>query len=290
MRKSFQKTIHPLRDYILIWLGTAIYAFGFNGFILSKEIVPGGLTGIGSLIFYVTKIPVSVTYASVNVLLLFIAWKLLGRRFVMNSLFGIVSLTLSLLFFEWLLGGRSLVDGEPFMSILIGGSLCGAGLGLIFSANGSTGGTDILGATIHKYRNISIGRALLYCDFVIIATSYLVFHDLDRIVFGYVAMFTEMYILDRVLNANNQSVQFLIFSRQYRRSADCILNDLERGCTLLDGEGGFSRQPVKVIILLAKKRESTMIFRMIKNIDKQAFIMQSNVQGVYGEGFERIKA
>ncbi|MDR1525633.1 MAG: YitT family protein [Tannerella sp.] len=290
MRKSFTKIYHPIKDYILIILGTAIYAFGFNGFILSKEIVPGGLTGVGSLIFYVTKIPVSVSYASINVILLFIAFKLLGRRFVINSLFGIVSLTLSLMFFEWLLGGKSLIDGEPFMSIIIGGSICGAGLGIIFSANGSTGGTDIIGAAINKYRNISIGRALLYCDFVIIASSYLVFHDVDKIVFGYVAMFTEMYILDHVLNANNQSVQFLIFSQKYQEIADCIIKDLDRGCTILNGEGGFSKQPVKVVVLLAKKRESSMIFRMIKNIDKQAFITQSNVQGVYGEGFDRIKA
>ncbi|MDR2681288.1 MAG: YitT family protein [Tannerella sp.] len=290
MKKSFKKIYYPAKDYILIFLGTAIYAFGFNGFILSKEIVPGGLTGVGSLIFYVTKIPVSVSYASVNVLLLFIAFRMLGRRFVINSLFGIVSLTLSLMFFEWLLGGKPLVYGEPFMSIIIGGSLCGAGLGIIFSANGSTGGTDIIGAAINKYRNISIGRALLYCDFVIIACSYLVFHDVDKIVFGYVAMFTEMYILDRVLNANNQSVQFLIFSQKYQEIADCIIKDLDRGCTILNGEGGFSKQPVKVVVLLAKKRESSMIFRLIKNIDKQAFITQSNVQGVYGEGFERLKA
>ncbi|MDR0698172.1 MAG: YitT family protein [Tannerella sp.] len=290
MRKSFVKIYHPIKDYIMIFLGTAIYAFGFNGFILSNEIVPGGLTGIGSLIFYVTKIPVSVSFASVNVVLLFLAFKLLGRRFVVNSLFGIISLTFTLMFFEWLLGGKSLVRDEPFMSILIGGAFCGAGLGITFSANGSTGGTDIVGAFVNKYRNISIGRALLYCDFVIIACSYLVFRDIDKIVFGYVAMFTEMYILDRVLNANNQSVQFLIFSSRYQEIADCIIKDLERGCTILNGEGGFSKQPVKVVVLLAKKRESAMIFRMIKNIDKDAFISQCNVQGVYGEGFDRIKA
>ncbi|MDR2773662.1 MAG: YitT family protein, partial [Tannerella sp.] len=284
------KIYHPIKDYIMIFLGTAVYAFGFNGFILSNEIVPGGLTGIGSLIFYVTKIPVSVSYASVNVVLLFLAFKLLGRRFVVNSLFGIISLTLTLIFFEWLLDGKSLVNDEPFMSILIGGAFCGAGLGIIFSANGSTGGTDIIGAVINKHRNISIGRALLYCDFVIIACSYLVFRDIDKIVFGYVAMFTEMYILDRVLNANNQSVQFLIFSLKYQEIADCIIRDMERGCTILNGEGGFSKQPVKVVVLLAKKRETAMIFRLIKSIDNDAFISQCNVQGVYGEGFDRIKA
>lgn len=289
MRKSLTKIYHPIKDYIMIFLGTVLYAFGFNGFILSNEIVPGGLTGIGSLIFYGTGIPVSVSYAAINVILLVFAFKILGRKFIINSLFGVISLTFTLMFFEWLLAGKSLVEGEPFMSILIGAVLCGTGLGIIFSANGSTGGTDIIGAIVNKYKNISIGRALLYCDFVIIACSYLIFHSIDKIVFGYVIMFTEMYILDRVLNANNQSVQFLIFSRKYQEIVDFIIKDLDRGCTVLDGEGGYSKKNIKVIVLLAKKKESTMIFRMIKNIDKQAFISQGNVQGVYGEGFDQIK-
>ncbi|MDR1336032.1 MAG: YitT family protein [Tannerella sp.] len=290
MRKSFTAIYHPVRDYILIFLGAVLYAFGFNGFILSNEIVPGGLTGIGSFIFYGTGIPVSVSYAAINVILLAFAAKTLGRRFIINSVFGILSLTFTLLFFEWLLKGKPLVDGEPFMSVLIGAVLCGTGLGIIFSANGSTGGTDIIGAIVNKYRNISIGRVLLYCDFAIIACSYLIFHSIEKIVFGYVIMFTEMYLLDRVLNANNQSVQFLIFSRKHQEIVDSIIKDLDRGCTVLNGEGGYSKEPVKVIVLLAKKKESAMIFRMIKNIDRQAFISQGNVQGVYGEGFDRIKA
>ena len=289
MRASFKKIYHPIKDYIMIILGTAMYAFGFNGFILSNEIVPGGLTGIASLIYFATGIPVSFSYAAINVALLALASRILGRRFIVNSLFGIVSLTFTLMFFEWLMKGMTIIDGEPFMSILIGGVLCGAGLGIIFSANGSTGGTDIIGAIVNKYKNISIGRTLLYCDFVIIACSYFLFHDIEKIVFGYVIMFTEMYILDRVLNANNQSVQFFIFSKKHEEIVDSIIKDLDRGCTILDGEGGFSKKPVKVIVLLAKKKESSMIFRMIKNIDKEAFISQGNIQGVYGEGFDQIK-
>jgi uncharacterized membrane-anchored protein YitT (DUF2179 family) len=273
----------------MIWLGTVAYAFGFVGFILANKIVPGGLTGVSSLVFYVTKIPVSFTYAGVNVILLLLAFRILGRRYIFNSLFGIVSLTFMLMFFEWLLKGVTIVEGQPFMSVIIGAALCGAGLGIIFTANGSTGGTDIIGSIVNKYKHISIGRTLLYCDFVIIATSYLVFHDIEKIVFGYVFMFIETYILGQVLNANKQSVQFLIFSKKHEDIVAAILQELERGCTVLDGEGGFSKEPVKVIVLLAKKKESARIFRLIKKIDNQAFISQANVQGVYGEGFDQIK-
>ena len=289
MKKTISKIVHPVKDYVLIWLGTVAYAFGFIGFIVSNEIVPGGLTGISSLLFYVTKVPVSFTYAGVNVILLMIAYKISGRRFVVNSVFGIGSLTVMLLFFEWLLAGKTIVEGQPFMSVIIGAALCGGGLGIIFAANGSTGGTDIVGSAVNKYKNISIGRTLLYCDFFIIASSYLVFQDIEKIVFGYVFLIIEMYILDHVLDANKQSVQFFIFSKKQDEIVAAILQELDRGCTLLDGEGGFTKEPVKVIMLLAKKKESAMIFRLIKSIDEQAFISQANVQGVYGKGFDRIK-
>ena len=287
---KLKRIIHPFKDYIFILLGTIAYAFGFVGFVLSNEIVPGGLTGIGSLLYYVTDIPVSLTYAGVNVILMLISYKILGRRFVINSLFGIVSLTLMLMLFEWLLEGKAIVSDQPFMSVIIGGALCGAGLGIIFSANGSTGGTDIVGSIVNKYKHVSIGRAILYCDFVIISASYLVFHDIEKIVFGFVFMFLEINVLDSVLNANNQSVQFLIFSKKHEEIATAIIKDLERGCTILNGEGCFTKAPVKVLVVIAKKKESAMIFRLIKSIDEQAFISQANVQGVYGEGFEKIKA
>jgi uncharacterized membrane-anchored protein YitT (DUF2179 family) len=280
---------HPLRDYIFILVGTLIYAFGFNGFILANEIVPGGVTGICSLLFFMTGIPVSLSYAVINVALLFLAYRLLGMRFMLNTIFGVVSLTFSLMFFEWLLGGRPVIEGEPFMSILIGGALCGTGLGIIFSSNGSTGGTDIIGAIVHKYRHISIGRTLLFCDFFVIGSSYFIFHDVSKIVFGFVEMIFNNYILDKVLNANTQSVQFLIFTQKYEEIAERIIRDLGRGCTILDGQGGYTREPVKVVVLLAKSRESISIFRLIKSIDHNAFISQSTVRGVYGEGFEPIR-
>ena len=175
------------------------------------------------------------------------------------------------------------------MSIMIGGCLCGAGLGLVFTANGSTGGTDIIGAIINKYKNISIGNALLFCDFIIIGSSFFLFHDVEKIVFGFVEMFISNYVLDMVLNGNRQSVQFLIFSQKHDEIAERIIRDLDRGCTILDGVGGYSHKPVKVVVLLAKKSESMSIFRLVKEIDHQAFISQSVVRGVYGEGFDQIK-
>ncbi len=288
---KYYTAYYLVKDYLSIFLGTLIYGFGFNAFILSNEIVTGGVSGICALIFFATggMVPVSVSYFIINIALLMVALKILGLKFLIKTIFGVLSLSASLSFFEWLLEGNIILQGQPFMAIMIGALLCGAGLGLVFSANGSTGGTDIIGAVINKYKNISIGRALLFCDFFIISSSFLLFHNVDKIVFGFAEMIVSNYVLDMVLNGNRQSVQFLIFSQKYEEISERIIHDLHRGCTILDGTGGYSHKPVKVVVLLAKKSESVSIFRLVKKIDNQAFISQSIVRGVYGEGFDQIK-
>ena len=130
---------------------------------------------------------------------------------------------------------------------------------------------------------------MIFCDFLIIGSSYFLFHSLDKIVFALVEMLICNYMLDLVLNGNRQSVQFLIFSQKYPEIADRIIKDMERGCTILDGTGWYSKKPMKVIVLIAKKSESVTIFRIVKSIDRKAFISQSTVRGVYGEGFDEIK-
>ncbi|MDR1258240.1 MAG: YitT family protein [Tannerellaceae bacterium] len=289
MKGNIRKIFYSVQDYLVICLGTLLYGFGFNGFILSNEIVTGGLSGISALIFFGTSIPVSVSYFLINIVLLAFAFRVLGYKFIVKTIFGVVALSISLSLFEWLLGGVPIIRNEPFMCILIGGGICGTGLGLIFAANGSTGGTDIIAAIINKHKNISMGMGLMLFDVVIISSSYLLFHDVEKIVFGFVEMGVNSFVLDRVINANRQSVQFLIFSQKYDEITERIISDLGRGCTLLDGTGGYSQKPTKVVVLLAKKSESVAIFRLIKEIDSQAFISQSIVRGVYGEGFDQIK-
>lgn len=287
--QPLKKVYNSTQDYIFILIGTLLYGFGFNGFILSNEIITGGLSGLCALIFFITSIPVSFSYLAINLVLLGIAYKILGLKFVLKTIFGVFSLSFFLSLFEWLLQGTPILTDEPFMSIIIGACLCGTGLGLIFIANGSTGGTDIIATIVTKYKYISIGRALLFCDFIIISFSYLLFHDIKKIVFGFIEMMISNYILDMVINSNRQSVQFFIFSQKYEEICEAIIKEIDRGCTILDGTGGYSKSPVKIVVVLAKKSESVAIFRLVKEIDSQAFISQSVVRGVYGEGFDQIK-
>lgn len=276
------------KDYITILLGLSLYALGWTGFLVPTQITTGGVTGIGALVFYATgTIPIAVTYAIINGILLAIAVKFLGLKFCIRTIFGVVSMTFLLSIFQAFIK-KGLVD-EPFMATVIGAILSGAGVGIVFTANGSTGGTDIVAALINKYHNITIGRAFLYSDVLIILSSFLVFHSVEKIVYGLTTMAISSYVIDLVINGNRQSVQFLIISQHYEEIANRI-NQVPRGVTALDGSGWYSKQPTKVLMILAKRSESVAIFRLVKEIDPNAFISQSNVTGVYGNGFEKIKA
>jgi len=280
--------IQEIQDWSVIFFGLLLYSVGWTGFLLPNKITTGGVTGIGALVFFTTKIPVGITYFCINGVLLLFSIKILGFKFSFKTIINVIILTFLLTVFQTIIK-QPLVKGEPFMSCILGGVLCGLGLGLVFNFKGSTGGTDIIAMIIHKYRNISIGKGLLICDILIICSSYIVFHSIEKIVYGIVVMGVSSYTVDMVLNGARQSVQFFIFSDKYEEIADTIIEQAHRGCTILDGTGWYTKKPSKVLVVMAKKTESVMIFRIVKNIDPAAFISQSSVIGVYGKGFEQLK-
>ncbi len=293
MRLSSKNLWISSRDYIMIILGIAIYSFGFTAFILPEKVVMGGVSGIGSLIYFAFDIPVAITQYSINLLLLAFAYRIVGKQFVLRTIFGatVISLMIGWMqpFFLELLNGKPFVQGETFMNVLIGGVCCGIGIGMAFTHNGSTGGTDIVAAMVSKKSNVSIGRTMLYTDFFIISSSYLLFQDINKIVYGLVVLFVASFVADMIINTNRQAVQFTIFSPKWKEIATAINNEANRGCTVLNGVGWYSKQEVKVLLVMCRKIESITIFRIIKSIDNDAFITQANVNGVYGQGFDEVK-
>ena len=276
-----------VRDYTYITLGLIIYTFGLVGFIKPVHVVTGGLMGIGLAIEYATHgaVHVQVIYFAVNVLLCAVALKILGIKFLTKTIYGVVVLTLLLSVAEKIITKQIIAD-EPLMSALIGAMMCGAGMGLIFNANGSAGGTDIIVAIVNKYKNMAFGRVMLMSDFIIITSSYLVLQDWVKVIHGLMVMGVMAYTVDLVVNGMRQSVQIFIISEKFEQIADAINDELHRGCTVLDGTGWYSKKPSKVIMVMAKRTESLQIFRLIKAIDAKAFISQSMVRGVYGQGFD----
>lgn len=282
--KFFRET----KDYVMIALGMLTYGIGWTVFLLSNDIPSGAVPGIASIIYWATGFPVQYTYLIINFLLLLLALKILGLRFCLKTIWAVAVLTLLLAVIQEVVKG-SLIHDQPFMACVLGASFCGAGIGIAFSSNGSTGGTDIIAAIVNKYRDISLGKVILICDVIIISSSYLVLHDWEKVVYGYVVLFISSFVLDQVVNSARQSVQFFIISNKYEEIGQRINKDLHRGVTFIDGVGCYTHNNVKMMFVLAKKRESTVIFRLIKDIDPHAFVSQSAVIGVFGEGFDRIK-
>ena len=284
-----------LKDYVAITLGIICYSFGWVAFMLPYQISTGGVTGISALIYYITGIEIQVSYFVINAIFMVFALKILGPKFCLKTLYAIPVLTFFLWLFQVIMkddaGNLPLLlgPGQEFMACVVGASLLGFGIGFVFIYNGSTGGTDILAWIVNKYKDVSLGRLVMYGDIIIISSCYFVFHDWKRVLFVFCVLFVMSVVIDYVVNSNRQSVQFLIFSKKHEEIAEVITRELHRGVTLLDGTGWYSKQSIKVVVVLAKKNQSTDIFRMVRDIDENAFISQSNVVGVYGEGFDKIK-
>ena len=294
--------IKEIQDYVFITLGLLLYSFGFTVFLMPYEIVTGGVAGISAIIFYATGFKIEYSYFLINAALLFMALRILGWKFLSKTIYAILVLSFLLGFFQTLLpvdeNGhfvKILGEGQNFMSLILGCTMTGSALGIVFLNNGSTGGTDIIAASVNKFRDMSLGTVLAFLDLIIIGSCLFIPQFgtmLERaymVVFGLCTMVIENFMLDFLMNRQRQSVQFMIFSKKWQEIANAIGIQLNHGVTILDGHGWYTGHERKVLCILAKKNESALIFRIIKTIDPNAFVSQSAVIGVFGEGFDQIK-
>lgn len=283
------RMLRELKDYLMIAIGMVLYATGWTVFLLPNDITTGGVPGIASIVYFATGFPVQYTYFAINSFLLMLSIYILGWKFSIKTIYAVFTLTLLTSLIQELTADIHLLKEQPFMACVIGASFCGSGVGLAFSYNGSTGGTDIIAAIINKYRNITLGRVILICDLIIISSSYFALLDWEKVVYGYVTLYICSFVIDQVVNSARQSVQFFIISERYEEIGKKINECPNRGATIIHASGFYTGREVKMLFVLAKKRESPIIFRLIRDIDPNAFVSQSEVIGVYGEGFDKIK-
>ena len=280
-----------VKDFMMIFIGVLLYSVGYTAFILPEKVVMGGVSGLSALIYYATSFSPGYSIWILNFLMLGIALKALTRKFIYRTVVGVTILAVLVRVFQPLFTEFPIVTAgeDKFMHVLIGGVLCGAGLGLIYSHNGSTGGTDIIIALLNKHFRMSFGRAMQFIDITIISSSYLLFHSMETIVYGVAFTLIASYVCDYVVNGTRQTVQFIIISKKYHEIADVINKKVNRGVTLVEGKGWYSKQEVDILIVMARRYESQDIFNYIKQIDPNALVSQSNCQGVFGEGFDSMK-
>lgn len=278
---------NEIRSHIVIAFGLFLYVLAWTAFLIPNEIVGGGVSGIASLVFFATKFPVGITVLIINAILLLGAIKILGPKFAIRTIYGVLVLTVLFTVFQPLITKPLITD--LFMATVIGGSLAGAGIGIVFSQGGSSGGTDIIVMVINKYKNISPGKLVMFTDVLIIASSYLLFQSVERIVYGVVTLALTSYAIDFVLSGSRQSYQVFVFSKRYDSIAARISSELRRGVTLLQGQGWYSKEESQILMIVLRKNETADLMRIIKQEDPHAFISMGSVMGVYGQGFERIK-
>ena len=288
-KRLFSKS--NMKDFMFIVFGILLYAIGYSAFILPERVVMGGVAGLSALIYYATNIPAGISIFVLNITLLVIAFSALTKQFVVRTIVGVLLLSLFIGSLQPLFQAFPIITAgeDKFMHVLIGGMLSGAGLGVVFSHNGSTGGTDILTVLLTKHFNLSFGRAMQFIDCTIIGSSYLLFHSMETIVYGIVFTLVASYVCDFVVNGSRQTVQFLIISKHYKEIADTINRRVNRGVTVIEGKGWYSKENVEMLVVLSRKYESQDIFAVIKQIDPQAVVSQTFCHGVFGEGFDKIK-
>lgn len=291
------KVLNVLWDYFLMTLGTLIFVMAWTSFLQPNNLASGGLTGLTTILDYATqgRIPMDVTYALLNIVLLVAGFLFLGKTFGFKTIY-VIALS-SVLF--WILPeyfpNLEVVDPEldKIMVVLIGGAMESIGIGMILLRGGSTGGTDIVAMILNKYWPISPGKVYLYSDIFIVSSLLLVPAEqgggLVNMIYAYVVMLVFSFGVDYVLLGNKSSVQLLVFSKKYKEIADHIIYDVQRGVTALQSVGWYSQQESKVLLIILRKYQMNEVINEIKRIDKDAFVSVSSANSVYGEGFEEIK-
>jgi uncharacterized membrane-anchored protein YitT (DUF2179 family) len=288
------KYFRVLKDYAVISVGLLIYVFAWVAFIVPNGIVGGGVSGVGALIYYATGFEISYSYFLANALLLLLGVWVIGRHFGAKTVYGIL---LSAALFQYLplIIPQALiaqVKSEPTLLLwaFVGGIFEGVGIGIAFTRGGNTGGTDIIALIVNRFKHINPGRVLLYCDAVIIGSSiFLPDHTILSLLYGGIMVTVSTYVIDALLVGSKQSLQVLIFSERYEAIADKVCKVLGRSVTVLYAKGWYTKRERSVLLLVVRKYEINTVYRIINEIDSDAFVSTASVTGVFGEGFDPIK-
>ncbi len=276
-------------------VGMFCYAFGWIGCVVPAGGVGGGAAGFSYVIcealemYAGVSIQLGTVVFIVNAILLVVAGFIVGWNFGFKTLFTISFMSFALNFWQELLADKNFFEGlDPVLVVILGGIFCGVGVAVAFMQGGSTGGVDIVAMIINKYRTVSYGKVLRYVDFSIIGSSLLVGYGPAAVIYGFIMTAVIGYTVDMLMSGNQQSNQVFIFSQDYEKVRQILIENAHRGVTLLNSEGGYTHSESKVVMVVCRKRETSAILKLVKEADSNAFISVGSVMGVYGRGFEAL--
>jgi uncharacterized membrane-anchored protein YitT (DUF2179 family) len=271
---------------IYIIVGCVLCALSYAVFLIPHQIVPGGVTGIAMLLHFLYRSPVGIITIILNIPLFLVAFKILGIRFGVKSVIAIFITNILIDFFIYTLKITTPTD-NVILGALYGGLLLGLGLGLIFRAGASTGGTDIAGQLLTRKTNLSVGMWIMIVDFVVITLAGITTGSIELALLGYLALFLSSKVIDLVLEGINYARAVFIISDEHEKLTDEIYEKMKRGVTILDGYSPYTKEKKPVIMCVITKKETHIFKSLIKGIDEKAFVILTDVFEVLGQGFRR---
>ena len=280
--------LRHIKSILTIIFGAAIYAFGLTYFVVPHHLFEGGATGITLITYYLFNIPISVMNLIINIPLFILAWKIFGAKTLYSSLLGTISLSIWLAIFEKIPLSFNL-EGDLVIVALVAGVLLGLGLGIIFNAGGTTGGTDIVARILNKYTNISIGKLLFALDFLILMLILIIFQDLRLVTYTLLFDFIVSRVIDLIGEGGYAGKGFMIITQKPIEVADKINEELGRGVTFISGQGYYSQKDLKIIYCIVARNEMIKMKELIHTIDPKAFITITEAHEILGEGFTFVK-
>lgn len=278
-----------LLHYSLILVGSFILASGFVLFITPYKIVPGGVYGISIVLHHLFGTPVGLVALAFDIPLTIIGIKVLGPRFGIKTVVGFVLTAVFVDSLTYFYGTEPLVEGDPLLSSIFGGLFVGLGLGLIFKSRATSGGSDIIAMIISKYTKLPVGQLMIAVDSAIVVVGLFAFQDWKIPLYSLIVIFITGKVIDVVLEGANYDKVLLIVSDKTQEIRDKIINDLNRGGTLLNGQGLYSNVERKIVFTVVNRRETVMLQDYINKIDPGAFVTVINANEILGNGFKSLK-
>ena len=284
LKKTQWKSI--IWEYTLILIGSIIMSLSLVMFLGPAKIAPGGVSGLAIIVYNLFKIPMGLTMLILNIPLFLIGFKLLGRKFGPRTFFSFMMVSISTDILDKYANIQSATD-DPLLAAIFGGIVIGAGLGIVFRNKGTTGGSDIVGQIINKYSNMSVGTSIMIIDFFIITIAWIAFKDINLALYGFISLFFGARVIDIMIDGFDYARAFFIISDKLEEIVEVFNNEMDRGGTLLDGQGIFRGEERKVLFAVVTRKEVAKLRGLVEAIDPKAFVIISNIHEVLGNGFRR---
>jgi len=277
--------MEKLKNILLLVAGCAIMGLAYALFLIPHHFVPGGVSGVAIIINYFAGLPVGALIMVLNVPIFLLGLKTMGKKYVVNSIAGMVLSSLFIDLFDKVLKIRPATD-NAILAAIYGGVMLGVGLGLIFRGRASTGGSDIIGMILSKNLGMSLGFGIMMADFVIISASGFAFGQLEAPLYGYIVLFLSTKVIDMILEGWSYSKMVIITSSRTQEIADFILRGLDRSGTALRSRSLYLNREGEIILTVIHRKQLSDLRNFIKKTDPEAFVVINDTYDVLGKGFK----